>query len=76
MFYATTIIRLNILSKKFENTEANNFMSKEQIEKELERLRVSDEQFHKYIEMEKYKSLTLQVETTEQIWFIYIHRIN
>jgi hypothetical protein len=51
-------------------------MTKEQIEKELERLKVSDEQFHKYIELEKYKSLTIQVESIEHIWFVYLHRIS
>jgi len=76
MFFAATIIRLNLLTKKFENTEVNNFMSKDQIEKELERLRVTDEQFQKYIEMEKYKSIVIEVETTEKIWFVYLHRIN
>lgn len=73
--FTLTLIRLNSITKVFENTEVNCFMLRGDLEKELSNHHASFEQVEKVLEMEKGQSITIEVDNNDKLWFYYISRI-
>ena len=76
--YVLTLIRLNQLTKVFENTEVNSFMLSGDIEKELAYHKADFSQIESVLNMKRGEHKIIQVENTDEtkIWFYYIFKIN
>lgn len=76
--YTLTVVRLHLITKCFENTEANNFMLQGDVEKELAHHKANFEQVEKFLAMKKGETKVIQIEDTNdnKLWFYYIAKVN
>lgn len=72
--YSITIIRLNLTTKQFENTELHSVKSKPSINEILVKYGANDYQMGVFNHMINGDSNTIEIdsEATNKIWFIYI----
>ena len=74
--YTLTIIRLNLTTKQFENTEAHNIMYDGGVERELVYHNANAEQIEKFNGMEIGETKVICIENAleNKIWFYYISK--
>lgn len=70
--YTLTIIRLNVLTNRFENTETHGVVTLKTIENELIRICADFGYFDRVVSMGKGDSITLQVCDLKSAWFVYV----
>lgn len=76
IMYTLTLVRINLVSKVFENTEFHGILLLGDIEKELAAHNTSFEDVEKVLNLKKGERTTIQVESIDKCWFYYIIKIN
>lgn len=74
--YTLTLIRLNVKTHVFENTEFNSVILLGDLEKELAKHHTDFEQVEKVLALKKGDRITIETCSTDKLWFYYINRIS
>lgn len=76
--FTLTVIRLNSVTKVFENTESHRITLIGDVEKQLAYHKADFEQVERALSMKVSDTITIEVEdiTNNKLWFYYITRFN
>lgn len=74
--YTLTLIRLNVLTHVFENTEFNSIILLGDLEEELAKHHTNFKQVEKVLNMKKGDRIIIETCSSDKLWFYYINRVS
>tara|TARA_R110000868_G_C10503854_1_gene731420 strand:+ start:80 stop:307 length:228 start_codon:yes stop_codon:yes gene_type:complete len=74
--YTLTLIRLNSVTRVFENTEYHSPILLGELENELAKHHTDFKQVEEVLNLQKGERITVEVDNGDKLWFYYINRIS